>query len=64
MKKLIQCPAKVLLVGQLLDPSKLKGKTAGLYLVPIKSYSKNGGWHFKNNPTLVRMKQRERMSLK
>jgi hypothetical protein len=28
-------------------------KTAGLYLVPIKSYSKNGGWHFKKNPTIV-----------
>ncbi len=47
MKKLIQCQAKVLLVGQLLDQSKSKGKTAGLYLVSIKSYSKNGGWHLK-----------------
>ena len=28
-------------------------KTTGLYLVPIKSYSKNGGWHFKKNPTVV-----------
>jgi hypothetical protein len=55
MKKLIKRPAKVLLVGQLLDQSKSKrlcgpppllfrmGKTAGLYLIPIKSYSKNGG---------------------
>jgi hypothetical protein len=28
-------------------------KTAGLYLVPIKSYSKNGGWHLKKNLTVV-----------
>jgi hypothetical protein len=27
------------------------GKTAGLYLIPIKSYSKNGGWYLKKSNT-------------
>ncbi len=28
-------------------------KIAGLYLVSIKSYAKNGGWQFLKNPTIV-----------
>ena len=35
------------------SPPLRKVKIAGLYLVPIKSYSKNGDWHIKKTPTIL-----------